>query len=106
MCIKTPALIVGWYMCPQTANLNLTILTYNFDWVHSKVYTLFIYCSITDIIIRKIIHNYKLPNEFITNKNTTFVSQFFIILITRLKINNKLSIAFYLQTDKQIKRFN
>ncbi len=49
----------------------------------------------TDIIIRKIINNYKLLDEFIINKNTTFVLQFFIILIVKFRINNKLFIVFH-----------
>ena len=59
-----------------------------------------------DIIIQKIISNHRLPGEFITNKGIIFVLQFFIIFIMKLRVNSKLSIAIYLQTDKQIKRFN
>ena len=50
----------------------------------------------TDIVIQKVISNYRLLNKFITDKNTTFVLHFFIIFIVKLKINNKLSIVFYL----------
>ncbi len=52
--------------------------------------------DLVDIIIQKIINNYRLPNEFITDKDTTFASRFFIIFIVKLKVNNKLSITFYL----------
>ncbi len=50
----------------------------------------------TDIVIREIISNYKLLNEFIIDKDIIFVFQFFIIFIIKLKINNKLFIIFYL----------
>ena len=49
-----------------------------------------------DIIIREIINNYRLPDEFITNKDTTFVLQFFTIFIIKFGINNKFSIRFIL----------
>ncbi len=49
-----------------------------------------------DIIIREIINNYRLLNEFITDRSITFASQFFITLIAKLKVNNKFSIAFHL----------
>ena len=52
--------------------------------------------NFVDIVIQKVISNYKLLDEFITNRNITFVSQFFIIFIAKLKINSKLFIAFYL----------
>ncbi len=51
--------------------------------------------DLTDIVIQKVINNHRLLNEFITNKDTTFVSHFFITFIIKLRINNKLSIAFY-----------
>ena len=52
--------------------------------------------DLADIIFRKVINNYKLPDEFITDKDITFVLQFFIIFIAKLEMNNKFSIAFYL----------
>ena len=51
--------------------------------------------DLADIVVRKVINNYKLPNEFIIDKNITFVSQFFTIFIIKLKVNNKLFIIFY-----------
>ncbi len=62
--------------------------------------------DLVDIIIQEVINNYKLLDEFIINKNITFILQFFITFTTKLKVNNKLSITFYLQTNKQIERFN
>ncbi len=59
-----------------------------------------------NIVIRKIINNYRLPNEFIINKNIIFILQFIIIFITKLRMKNKFSTTFYLQIDRQIKRFN
>ncbi len=49
-----------------------------------------------NIIIRKIINNYKLLNEFITNKSIIFILRFFTTFIIKFKMNNKFSIAFYL----------
>ncbi len=49
-----------------------------------------------DIVIREIISNHKLPDKFITNKNITFVLQFFITLTIKLEMNNKLSTTFHL----------
>ena len=37
-----------------------------------------------DIIVQEVVNNYRLPNEFIINKSTTFTLQFFIIFITIL----------------------
>src|SRR6266566_5584601 len=62
--------------------------------------------DLIDIVVQKVISNYKLLDKFITDKNTTFAFRFFTILIIKLGVNNKLSIAFYLQTDKQTERFN
>ncbi len=45
-------------------------------------------------------NNYKLSNEFITNESITFILQLFIIFITKLKINNKLSTTFHFQINK------
>ncbi len=62
--------------------------------------------DLANIVVRKIINNYRLSNKFVTDKSTIFISRFFTILIIKFGVNNKLSIAFYLQTDRQIKRFN
>ena len=55
--------------------------------------------DLTDIIIRKVINNHRLPDEFVIDRNTIFTLHFFIILIVKLKVNNKFSIVFHLQTD-------
>ena len=52
--------------------------------------------DLVDIVIREVISNYRLLNEFIIDKGTTFVSRFFIIFIAKLRMNSKLSIVFYL----------
>ncbi len=52
--------------------------------------------DLADIIIRKVINNYRLSDEFIINKGIIFILQFFIIFIVKLGVNNKFSIAFYL----------
>src|SRR6266566_4230775 len=56
--------------------------------------------DLTNTIIRKIINNHRLLDEFIIDKNTTFALQFFTIFIIKLKMNNKFSITFYPQIDK------
>ncbi len=50
----------------------------------------------TDIIIRKIINNYRLLSEFVMNRSIIFALRFFTIFIAKLKVNSKLSIVFYL----------
>ncbi len=52
--------------------------------------------DLADIVIREIINNYKLSDEFVINRGTTFALRFFIIFITKLKVNNKLSTTFHL----------
>ncbi len=51
--------------------------------------------DLTDTVIREVINNYGLPDEFIIDRSTTFASRFFIIFIIKLGINNKLFTAFY-----------
>ncbi len=48
------------------------------------------------IVIRKIISNHGLLDEFIIDKGTTFALRFFIIFIVKFGVNNKFSIVFYL----------
>ncbi len=62
--------------------------------------------DLADIVVRKVINNYRLLDEFIIDKSTIFASRFFIVFTAKLGINSKLSIAFYLQTDGQIERLN
>ncbi len=53
-----------------------------------------------DIIIREVINNYRLLDEFVIDRSIIFILQFFIILIIKLGVNSKLSTVFYLQTDR------
>ena len=52
-----------------------------------------------NIVVREVINNYRLLDEFIIDKSITFALQFFIIFIVKLGVNSKLSIVFHLQTD-------
>ncbi|SRR6266699_2238681 len=52
--------------------------------------------DLVNIIIREIINNYRLLDEFKIDRDITFVLRFFIIFIIKLEVNSKLSIAFYL----------
>ncbi len=52
--------------------------------------------DLVDIVVRKIINNHRLLDEFITDKDTTFASQFFITFTIKFEINNKLFITFHL----------
>ncbi len=52
--------------------------------------------DLIDIIIRKVINNYKLVDKFVTDKDTIFALQFFITFIVKFEVNNKLSITFHL----------
>src|SRR6266699_2591269 len=51
--------------------------------------------DLTNIIIREVINNYGLLDEFITNRSITFALRFFIVFTAKLKVNSKLSIALY-----------
>ncbi len=51
--------------------------------------------DLADIVIREVISNYKLPDEFMIDRDTTFTLQFFITLTVKLEVNSKLSTAFY-----------
>ena len=53
-----------------------------------------------DIVVRKVISNYRLLNEFIINKSTIFAFRFFIVFITKFGTNSKFSIVFYPQIDR------
>ena len=53
-----------------------------------------------DIVVREVISNHRLLDEFVIDKNTIFASRFFITFIVKLGIKNKFSIAFYLQMDR------
>jgi hypothetical protein len=50
----------------------------------------------TNIIIREIVSNHGLPDEFIIDRGTTFTSRFFTAFTVRLGVNSKLSTVFYL----------
>ncbi len=52
--------------------------------------------DLTDIVVRKVINNHRLLNEFVTDKSTIFVSRFFITLIAKFGVNSKLFTIFYL----------
>ncbi len=49
----------------------------------------------TDIVIQKIINNYRLLDEFIINRGMTFALQFFIVFIAKFGVNSKFFIIFY-----------
>ncbi len=52
--------------------------------------------DLADIVIRKVISNHRLLDEFVTDRNTIFIFRFFIIFAVKLGINNKFSIVFHL----------
>jgi len=52
--------------------------------------------DLVDIIVREVINNYRLPDEFIIDKGTIFALRFLIAFIVKLGVNNKLSTVFYL----------
>ncbi len=52
--------------------------------------------DLADIVVRKIINNYRLLDEFVIDKSTTFAFRFFTIFIIKLGVNNKLFTAFHL----------
>lgn len=57
-------------------------------------------------ILRIVICNHRLPDEWITDRGTWMTSKFWQALIAQLGINHKLSTAYHPQTDRQTKRLN
>ncbi|SRR6266699_4720072 len=57
--------------------------------------------DLIDIVIWEVISNYRLPNEFVIDKDITFAFRFFIVFIAKFGVNSKLSIVFHPQTNKQ-----
>ncbi len=52
--------------------------------------------DLADIVIREVINNYRLLDEFIIDRNITFALRFFIVFTTKLKVNSKLFTIFNL----------
>ncbi len=52
--------------------------------------------DLMDIVIRKVINNYRLSNEFVIDRGITFISRFFIIFTAKLGVNSKFFITFHL----------
>ena len=62
--------------------------------------------ELAHIIMRTVIANYRLLEEWITDRDTKFTSQFWKTLIEQLGIKNKLSTVYHPQTDGQTERLN
>ena len=58
------------------------------------------------ILNRVIIANHRILDKLISDKDKLFKSKIQTILIAFLNINRKISIVFYLEIDRQIKRIN
>ena len=53
-----------------------------------------------------IVANHELSDEIISNRDKLFTSKFWKFLINQLEIHHKLSTAYHLQTNEQMKRMN
>ncbi len=53
-----------------------------------------------------IVANHELSDEIISNRDKLFTSKFWKFLMNQLEIHHKLSTAYHLQTDEQMKRMN
>ena len=62
--------------------------------------------QLTYVLIKKLMITEKVLESIVFNKDTLFVSKFWTILMTKLKIKKKMFTAFYSQTNKQIERLN
>ena len=58
------------------------------------------------VVHKEVLSQHGLPNEFITDRGTTFTSNFWKALTQQLGIKHKLSTAFHPQTDGQTERTN
>ncbi len=56
--------------------------------------------------LRTIVANHELSDEIISNRDKFFTLKFWKFLMNQLEIHHKLSTAYHLQTDEQIKRIN
>ncbi|KAL2166507.1 hypothetical protein VTG60DRAFT_2548 [Thermothelomyces hinnuleus] len=62
--------------------------------------------QLADVIYRQVTSVHAWPQEWITDRDTKFVSKFWQALIQRLGVNSKLLIIYYPQTDGQTERLN
>ncbi len=56
--------------------------------------------------LRMIVANHELSDEIISNKDKLFTLKFWKFLMNQLEIHHKLSTAYHLQTNEQMKRMN
>ncbi len=62
--------------------------------------------NLTYTFLRMIVTNHELSDEIISNRDKLFTLKFWKFLMNQLEIHHKLSTAYHLQTDKQMKRMN
>ncbi len=62
--------------------------------------------NLTYTFLRTIVANHELSDEIILNRDKLFTLKFWKFLVNQLEIHHKLSTAYHLQTDEQMKRMN
>ncbi len=62
--------------------------------------------NLTYTFLRIIVANHELSDEIISNRDKLFTLKFWKFLVNQLEIHHKLSTAYHLQTDEQMKRMN
>ena len=62
--------------------------------------------GLTKVIINMVVRHYDLPDITVTDQMSFFTSKFWLLLSYFLNIKQRLSTAFYLQTDGKIVRQN
>ncbi len=62
--------------------------------------------DLTYTFLRMIVANHELSDEIILNRNKLFTLKFWKFLMNQLEIHHKLSTAYHLQIDEQMKRMN
>ena len=62
--------------------------------------------DLTQVYLKEVVFKHEIPEEIISNRDKLFISKFWKALLNFLKIKQKLSTAFHLQTNKENKRIN
>jgi transposase InsO family protein len=58
------------------------------------------------VFVKYVVANHRMPIQLISDRDKLFKSNFWIALIEHLGVKHKISIAYHLQTNRQIERLN
>ena len=57
-------------------------------------------------VTKALVSEYRIPKEFITNRDKLFTSKYWSTFLAKLGVKKKLLISFHLETDGQTERIN